>query len=297
MSNRDSLGDRMKGYENSYRVYLPKRMPVIIRVDGKAFHSFTKGFKRPFDDLLISCMQTTAIRLCNQIEGAKLAYVQSDEISILLTNNDTIETEPWFSNNLQKLASIAASMATLAFNREWNNLVDEYDMDYEAFAMFDEPYEKEEKRELQNRLFHAYDKASRNGALFDARAFILPEDEVVNYFWWRQLDATRNSIQMAAQYYFSHNELQGLNCNELQNKLLTEKNVNWNNYPTSCKRGSCILKKDIKVLVNTNFNYDCEKEPNFQEVIRKKWIIDQDIPLFNMNREYIQNLLPREKNL
>lgn len=297
MSNRDSLGDRMKGYENSYRVYLPKRMPVIIRVDGKAFHSFTKGFKRPFDDLLISCMQTTAIRLCNQIEGAKLAYVQSDEISILLTNNDTIETEPWFSNNLQKLASIAASMATLAFNREWNNLVDEYDMDYEAFAMFDEPYEKEEKRELQNRLFHAYDKASQNGALFDARAFVLPEDEVVNYFWWRQLDATRNSIQMAAQYYFSHNELQGLNCNELQNKLLTEKNVNWNNYPTSCKRGSCILKKDIKVLVNTNFNYDCEKEPNFQEVIRKKWIIDQDIPLFNMNREYIQNLLPREKNL
>lgn len=296
MPNRDSLGDRMKGYENSYRIYLPKRMPVIIRVDGKAFHNFTKGFKRPFDDMLISCMQTTAMRLCNQIEGAKLAYVQSDEISILLTNNDTIETEPWFSNNLQKLASIAASMATLAFNREWNNLVDEYDMDYEAFAMFDEPYEKEEKRELQNRLFHAYDKASRNGALFDARAFVLPEDEVVNYFWWRQLDATRNSIQMVAQYYFSHNELQGLNCNELQNKLLTEKNINWNNYPISCRRGSCIIKKDTKVSVNVNFNYNCEKEPKVQEVIRKKWFIDQDIPLFNMNREYIQNLLPGEKN-
>ena len=296
MPNRDSLGDRMKGYENSYRMYLPKRMPVIIRVDGKAFHSFTKGFRRPFDDMLVSCMQTTAMRLCSQIEGAKLAYVQSDEISILLTNNDTIETEPWFGNNLQKLASITASMATLAFNREWNNLVDEYDMDYEAWAMFDEPYEKEEKRELQNRLFHAYDKASRNGALFDARAFVLPEDEVVNYFWWRQLDATRNSIQMVAQYYFSHNELQGLNCNELQNKLLTEKNVNWNNYSTSCKRGSCILKKDIKVSANINFNYDFNKEPDFQEVIRKRWVIDQDIPLFNMNREYIQNLLPGEKN-
>lgn len=296
MPNRDSLGDRMKGYENSYRMYLPKRMPVIIRIDGKAFHSFTKGFRRPFDDMLVSCMQTTAMRLCNQIEGAKLAYVQSDEISILLTNNDTIETEPWFGNNLQKLASITASMATLAFNREWNDLVDEYDMDYEAGAMFDSPYEEEDKKKLRDQLFRAYDKASHIGALFDARAFVLPEDEVVNYFWWRQLDATRNSIQMVAQYYFSHNELQGLNCNELQNKLLTEKNVNWNNYSTSCKRGSCILKKDIKVSVNINFNYDCEKEPEFQEVIRKRWFIDQDIPLFNTNREYIQNLLPGEKN-
>lgn len=292
MSNRDSLGDRMKGYENSYRVYLPKRMPVIIRVDGKAFHSFTKGFKRPFDDMLISCMQTTAIRLCNQIEGAKLAYVQSDEISILLTNNDTIETEPWFGNNLQKLVSIAASMATLAFNREWNNLVDEYDMDYEAFAMFDEPYEKEEKRELQNRLFHAYDKASRNGALFDARAFILPEDEVVNYFIWRQQDATRNSIQMVAQSVFSHNELRGLNCNDLQNKLLTEKNINWNNYPISYKRGSCIIKKDTKVLVNENFNYDSNKESEFTEVMRKKWIVDQNIPIFSKERGYIEEVMP-----
>ena len=292
MPNRDSLGDRMKGYENSYRMYLPKRMPVIIRVDGKAFHSFTKEFKRPFDDMLISCMQTTAMRLCSQIEGAKLAYVQSDEISILLTNNDTIETEPWFGNNLQKLASITASMATLAFNREWNNLVDEYDMDYEAWAMFDEPYEKEEKRELQNRLFHAYDKASQNGALFDARAFVLPEDEVVNYFWWRQLDATRNSIQMVAQYYFSHNELQGLNCNELQNKLLTEKNINWNNYPISYKRGSCIVKKDTKVLVNVNFNYDFNKEPEFTEVMRKRWTIDQNIPIFSQEREYIEEVMP-----
>ena len=272
MPNRDSLGDRMKGYENSYRIYLPKRMPVIIRVDGKAFHNFTKGFKRPFDDMLISCMQTTAMRLCNPIEGAKLAYVQSDEISILLTNNDTIETEPWFSNNLQKLASIAASMATLAFNREWNNLVDEYDMDYEAFA--------------------AYDKASRNGALFDARAFVLPEDEVVNYFIWRQQDATRNSIQMVAQSVFSHNELQGLNCNDLQNKLLTEKNINWNNYPISYKRGSCIIKKDTKVLVNENSNYDFNKEPEFTEVMRKKWIIDQNIPIFSKERGYIEEVMP-----
>ena len=292
----DNLGDRMKGYENCFRIYLPKRMPVIIRLDGRSFHSFTRNFKRPFDDMLVSCMQTTAMNLCQQIEGAKLAYVQSDEISILLTNHDTIETEPWFGNNLQKLASIAASIATLSFNREWNNLVENFDMDYEVWAMFDAPYDKEEKQKEMNKLFHAYDSASRTGALFDARAFVLPEEEVVNYFWWRELDATRNSIQMTAQHYFSHKELQGLNCNELQNKLLTEKNINWNNYPISYKRGSCIIKKETKVLTNINFNYDIEKEPEYEEVFRKKWVIDQNIPLFNSNREYIENLLPKEKN-
>lgn len=163
-------------------------------------------------------------------------------------------------------------------------------MDYEAWAMFDEPYEKEEKKELQNKLYHAYDKASRNGALFDARAFVLPEDEVVNYFIWRQQDATRNSIQMVAQSVFSHNELQGLNCNELQNKLLTEKNINWNSYPISYKRGSCIIKKDTKVSV---FNLDSDKEPNFTEITRKKWTIDQNIPIFSQEREYIEEVMPR----
>ena len=292
MPNRDSLGDRMKGYENSYRFYLPKRLPVIIRVDGKAFHSFTRNFKRPFDDMLVSCMQTTAMNLCQQIEGAKLAYVQSDEISILLTNHDTIETEPWFGNNLQKLASIAASIATLSFNREWNNLVDNFDMDYEVWAMFDAPYDKEEKQKEMNKLFHAYDSASRTGALFDARAFVLPEEEVVNYFIWRQNDATRNSIQMVAQSNFSHKELQGLNCNELQNKLLTECEINWNNYPIQYRRGSCIIKREQPVQVNVNFDYDIEKEPKYEEVMRPKWVIDTNIPIFSKEREYIEGVMP-----
>ena len=97
---------------------------------------------------------------------------------------------------------------------------------------------------------------------------------------------------MVAQYYFSHNEIQGLNCNELQNKLLTEKNINWNDYPISYKRGSCIIKKDTKVLVNENSSYDFNKESEFTEVMRKKWIIDQNIPIFSKEREYIEEVMP-----
>ena len=114
MSN--SLSDRMKGYENAYRIYLPKRLPVIVRIDGRAFHTFTKGMQKPFDHILMGCMKLTARRLCKEISGCKLAYTQSDEISLLLTCDDTLSTEPWFGNNLQKLTSLSASLATLYFN-------------------------------------------------------------------------------------------------------------------------------------------------------------------------------------
>ena len=107
----NSLGDRMKGYENISRIYLTKRSPVIIRIDGKAFHSFTKGFLRPFDNILMETMAETAKFLAQNISGCKLAYTQSDEISLLLTDYETNETQPWFENNLQKLVSVSASMA------------------------------------------------------------------------------------------------------------------------------------------------------------------------------------------
>lgn len=119
----NSLGDRMKGYENISRIYLTKRSPVIIRIDGKAFHSFTKGFLRPFDNILMETMAETAKFLAQNISGCKLAYTQSDEISLLLTDYETNETQPWFENNLQKLVSVSASMATLHFNRIFANKV------------------------------------------------------------------------------------------------------------------------------------------------------------------------------
>jgi hypothetical protein len=127
---KDNLGDRMKSYENITRTYLPSRMPIIIRIDGKAFHTFTKGFKKPFDDILMRAMEETAAALCRDIEGVKVAYTQSDEISLLITNNDTWETQPWFGNNLQKMVSVAASIATLAFNRAFWREVNMLSNDY-----------------------------------------------------------------------------------------------------------------------------------------------------------------------
>lgn len=119
MSNKkDSLGDRMKeNYENRAKTYLTRRMPVIIRLDGKAFHSFTKGLKKPYDEIFHNTMNATMKYLCENIQGCKLGYTQSDEITLLLTDYDTLTTDGWFDYAVQKMCSVSASMATMAFNR------------------------------------------------------------------------------------------------------------------------------------------------------------------------------------
>lgn len=270
----DALGDRMKTYENISRIYLPKRLPVIIRVDGRAFHTFTRGFTRPFDKVLHESMWCTTESLCNQIGGVKLAYTQSDEISLLLTNDDTQETEPWFGNNLQKLVSIASSIATLAFNQYF----------YDTFkAWMGDPDAQPDQLDLLN----AYDKAVMK-AQFDARAFVLPPSEVVNYFIWRQQDATRNSIQLVAQSLFSHKELMRKNTDQLQ-EMIFQKGINWNDYPTYYKRGLCYVKKPTKVRTVIDM-----KDLSETEIIRNRWVPDYDIPIFTQNRSYIENTFRRE---
>ena len=254
----DSLGDRMKGYENAYRLYLPRRMPVIIRVDGRAFHTFTKGFQKPFDDVFAQAMREAAMMLCKEISGAKIAYVQSDEISLLVTNNDTIDTQPWFGNNLQKLASLSSSIATLEFNNGFQIATASYN---ESFAQF-------------TTYFRALHKAT-----FDARVFVLPESEVCNYFIWRQKDATRNSIQMVAQSLYSHRELQGKNCDELQ-EMIFQKGINWAHYQPWQKHGICIRK----VMVDKD-----------ADNARGVWQPDYDTPVFTQDRNYIERwLIPHD---
>lgn len=116
--DKTTIGDRMKNnYENITRYYLTRRMPVIIRIDGKAFHTFTRGFKKPFDDILVKTMQDTMKYLCENIQGCVLGYTQSDEISLVLTDYAELTTDAWFGNNLQKMCSVSASMATMAFNK------------------------------------------------------------------------------------------------------------------------------------------------------------------------------------
>lgn len=256
MEKKDNLGSRMKEYEHANRTLLTRRMPLIIRLDGKAFHTFTKGLKKPFDEVLMNAMQETARFLCENIQGCKLAYTQSDEISLLITDYENINTCAWFDKNIEKMVSISASMATLSFNKAFESMAREYvkDLSKEEASVYSNKYMK---------------------ALFDSRVFLLPKDEVVNYFIWRQQDCVRNSIQMVGQSEFSHKELHKKNCNDIQEMLYQQRNINWGTYPTYKKRGTCIIKKQI------------EKNG----AIRNIWEPDKEIPTFTKNREYIQSLV------
>lgn len=117
--NKDSIGDRFKRYECVTDLALTRRTPVICRVDGKAFHTLTRSCERPFDKRFADAMKAAAINLCEQIQGAKIAYWQSDEISILLCDYDKLESEAWFDYRLQKMCSVAASVAAVTFTQEF----------------------------------------------------------------------------------------------------------------------------------------------------------------------------------
>ena len=270
--NKDSLGDRMKShYENIPKTRLTRREPVIIRIDGKAFHTFTRGFQRPFDNILIESMQETMKYLCENIQGCKLGYCQSDEISLLITDYETINTAAWFDYQVQKMCSIAASMATLAFNRAFKDEV-EYVLGWaeaESLAMY----------HAQVELTKPHIKALEKGAMFDARCFSIPKEEVCNYFIWRQQDATRNSIQMVGQANFSHKELQNKSCDKIQDMLMLEKNINWNDFETVKKRGSCCTKTGVHTVVNMQSG---------EQVERLVWKIDKEIPIFSKDFNYIE---------
>lgn len=242
MEKVNTLGARMVSYESITNSRLYPRMPAIIRIDGKAFHTFTRGFDRPWDIKFNESMQATAKYLCENIQGAKLAFVQSDEISILMTDYDSYDSERWFDYRVQKVVSVAASMATAKFN------------------------ELIQPIRVAKGLRH-------NLAMFDARVFNLSKEEVINYFIWRQQDATRNSVQNLAQANFSHNEIKGINNNELQNKLLVEKDINWNDLEVWKRRGSCVVK--------------CHPNTVTAENIRDPWCIDLEPPIFSNDRKYI----------
>ena len=277
---KDSLGDRMKQYEGIPKISLMRRNPVIIRIDGKAFHTFTRGFQRPFDDILIESMQETMKYLCENIQGCKLGYCQSDEISLLITDYETINTAAWFDYQVQKMCSIAASMATLAFNRVFSKMF--YKWGNENLPDWDMGGTNKPVDEKLIKLCNIYESASEKGAIFDARCFSIPKEEVCNYFIWRQQDATRNSIQMVAQANFSHKQLQNKSCDELQEMLWQEKNINWNDFETVKKRGSCCTKTGKHTVVNMRSG---------EQVERLSWEIDTEIPIFTQDRNYVERFV------
>lgn len=274
-SKRDSLGDRMKRYESVSKTRLMRRMPVIIRLDGKAFHTFTKGFVRPFDSVLMQTMDDTMKYLCENIQGCVLGYKQSDEISLILVDYQTLTTDPWLDYQVEKMCSIAASMATLAFNTAFIRNVNAW---ITSNLNFNSPELNEQ--DILNRV-DVY--TSRfNSALFDARVFNVPKEEVNNCILWRQQDATRNSVQLVGQAYFSHKQLQNKSCNQIQDMLFLERGINWNDYPVACKRGTCCIKQTMDV------SGTIERSVTVQ---RKKWVIDKEIPIFSKNPEYINQLI------
>lgn len=252
---KDNLGNRMKeNYENRSKTQLLRRTPVIIRLDGKAFHTFTKGFEKPFDKTMVEAMQATMLALCKEIQGCVLGYTQSDEITLVLTDYTNLETSAWFNYDVQKICSVSASMATLIFNEYFSRQCLLYLADYSAG------------------INNAHSRAMSVGALFDARCFNIPKEEVTNCILWRQQDATRNSINTVAQANFPHKELQGLNVNQIQDKLFKEKNINWDNLPICLKRGSCCVKREVNGI--------------------STWVIDNYIPIFKgEDRNYIEELI------
>lgn len=187
---KDDFGDRMKDYENVTRHYLTKKIPVIMRLDGKAFHTLTKMYfkEKPFDTTFIFYMNEVAKGLLSFVQNAKLAYVQSDEISLFISDLDNIKTDAWFNNNIQKMTSVAAAYASSKFNSLFKN-----------------------------------DKCL---ALFDARCYNIPQHEATNYFIWRQMDCYRNAINRIGQCQFSQKELNGKKLNDVKQMITLDEKFN-----------------------------------------------------------------------
>ena len=222
-------------------------------------------------------MQNTMKYLCENIQGCVLGYTQSDEITLILVDYKKLNSSAWFDYEVQKMCSIAASMATMTFNTVF----------YKEFLQwYDLTVAKGTFQEQENiKLMKAYQTAAEKGAMFDARVFNIPKEEVANLIYWRQLDATRNSIQMVGQANFSHKELQNKSCNQIQDMLFQERGISWNDFPTHLKRGSCCIKSDVSITFATEHE---DGSVTTGAVERPHWEIDLNIPIFkNENRKYI----------
>jgi tRNA(His) 5'-end guanylyltransferase len=281
--DRSDLASRMKSfYEEVSKTRLLRRIPTVIRIDGRVFHTFTKGFVQPFDDVLIDSMHETMKYLCENIQGCVLGYTQSDEITLILTDYKELTSDAWFNYEVQKVCSIVASMATMTFNKAFAKNVKNFDLKTAYNGDTEE----------NKRLSRIYNKAVEKGAMFDARFFNIPREEVTNLIYWRQLDASRNSVNMVGRAYFSHKELLNKSCSQIQDLLMT-KGINWNNYPTYQKRGACCVKREVVSNKESDIPYPL-KVMLPQTIVKtsKEWIVDDDIPIFKGNgRQYIEELI------
>ena len=258
MSVNDELGKRMKGYEAIPRIFLMRRTPVAIRVDMKAGHTFTKYLKKPWDEIFQKSMWYTMKNMCEQIQGCVFGFAQSDEITLILTDYETLTTDAWFGYNVQKLCSVSASIATLKFNQAFKKLSTEW---------FDNYFEAWHTSPEEDRYAEVLNDCELVGAMFDARCFNIPKEEVVNLVYWRQVDAVRNSIQSMAQANFSHKQLDRKNTKQLR-EMLAEIGKPWEDVPLYQQRGvACVKNED-------------------------GWYIDESMPILKGDgRDYLEKLI------
>lgn len=263
---KDELGERMKEqYEHRTRFFVPRRTYTIIRLDGKAFHIYTKKLKKPFDADLYSDMDNAIIAMLPHIQGAAFAYTQSDEISVLVTDFATPNTSAWFDGNIQKIASVSSSIITAEFNKMRMERL------FRCSVMVAN----------NNVIMQSEYKDEFKGAYFDSRIFTIPDrTEVMNYFIWRNQDCARNAVSMVAQSQFSHKELQGKSTTMMQEMLMTQKGINWSKYDKALKNGRLIVKE----------NYEITGE--FESIERTRWA-STPAWKFTENKQKLTDMIPQ----
>lgn len=255
MSDKTALGDRMKAHEAVTRAVLPPRTHSVVRVDGRAFHQHLKGAEKPYDHAVMDAMNLVAVSLCEGMQGAVFAFVQSDECSVLFTDFETPTTQAWFGGIVQKVVSVAASLATASFNLNY------------------------------------HPPTPRGPAQFDARVFTISDPvEVANYFLWRQRDCVRNSITMAAQAKFSHKQLHGMSTGDMQEMLWSEHGINWNDYPDGCKRGRVAVRKTGEREVT--YTDKRTQEPNTVLAMRSWWEVEAAPHLIATPDGWLASVIP-----
>lgn len=287
---KTNLSTRMKRYEAVSKNYLTCRTPVIVRIDGRAFHTFVQDFVKPFDTVLMKSMEETMRYLCENIPGCVLGYKQSDEISLVLVDYQNLDSEAWFNYNVQKMCSVTASMATMIFNKMLRDEVNQffaYCMDHIIFdtgssvphplKIYQTPEGTQIDEDNLRNLMSVYKLAIASGAMFDARVFNIPKEDVMNYLVWRQKDAINNGIQMVGQASFTQDELNDCDINKIKAMLLSKKNIDWNDFADECKYGVCCKK-----MISSK-NSDVEN--------KLTWEFDKHPPIFNEDTDYVDSLV------
>lgn len=272
----DPMGDRFKAYERASEQVLPARLPVLVRLDGNSFSRLVDqvGFQKPFDPRFDEAMECAARAVLRYASGAQLGYVQSDEITVLLRNDQTVRTDPFLANRTQKLASLLASTASVAFSR------------------------------------HLEGMGAHQGAIFDARAFVVPPAEVNNAFLWRQKDAMRNCISSYAYHEMrkkvgrktAQKRLHGLSTSGRKALVREELGVDWSELPIAWRRGRCLIREVRSVPLADVMPADVFEQKvreghvsRDQTVTRGQWVVDREPPLFGEEPGYVNRLLGQDE--